>query len=641
MLARFEKFADRIGLSVGVILAVGALIVAGPFPLVPQGLRLGGAIGAAAIILLLTRPLAGQFGNISGSLRASLWAVDIAVLAGFVYTLFNFADVYESMWDGIFILETPQLLVGLFGTLVVIEMVRRIFGPILPVICLLAILYALFGGDMPGILGHTGFSFEETMTAIWFSFSGVFGRVTDLVSTTVLVFLIFGVTLEATGATEILLKMATAATARIRGGAAHSAIVASALFGTISGSPVANVVGTGVFTIPLIKKSGFRSPFAGAVEASASAAGQFTPPIMGAVAFFMAEFTGQSYLTVATVAIIPAFFFFCSLFASVYFEAVRLDIPMQTAESLTPKEWLLSIKFFVPLVTIVVVLLGGASPALAGFWAIVAALVVGLAIDVLYVESRAKILKLPGKLYHALEKGGIQCAQLMMAVGSIGVVIAVVSLTGVAGNFAAMVADAAGGSLFAALVITMMASLVLGMGLPTVPAYIFIILFVGPVIEKLGANVLLIHMFVLYFGVLSNITPPVAIAAYAASPIAGANPMSTAIQAIKISAVGFLIPFILIYNPSIGLMTGFEWGPFIWTMIRVPLVIWLFASSLIGTDKHAINSIERGLRIAVGIGVIYVMPEIQIASFVLGIGIIFVHHKWAKGNAVIPEQFKN
>ena len=166
MLAEFEKIINRIGLSVGIVLAVGALIVAGPFPLVPQGLRLGGSIGAAAIILLLTKPLAGQFGVISGRLRAMLWGVDIAVLIGFVFTLVNFAEVYESMWDGIFILETPQLLVGLFGTLVVVEMVRRTFDPILPVICGLAVLYAFFGGDMPGILGHTGFFFEETMTAI-------------------------------------------------------------------------------------------------------------------------------------------------------------------------------------------------------------------------------------------------------------------------------------------------------------------------------------------------------------------------------------------------------------------------------------------------------------------------------------------
>ena len=352
---------------------------------------MGGAIGSAVIITLALKPLAKEFGGTSHGRRLFLWLVDIVILVAFVFTLFNFSDVYESLWDGVIILETPTLIIGFFGAMVVIEMVRRNFGIILPIICLLALVYAHFG-DLPGIFGHKGFSFEEVIETTWFSFSGVFGRPTDIVSSIVLIFIVFGAILEATGATEILLKIATAATAKIRGGTAHSAIVASAMFGTISGSPVANVVGTGVFTIPMIKRQGFTNAFAGAVEASASSGGQFTPPIMAAVAFIMAELIGQPYALIAIAAAIPALFYYFSLFAAVYAEAVRLGIeptPKEMRPTITAADWLESIRFFVPLIIVVVVLFTGRSAAAAGFWATVSAVVTGIVVDVIGKSDRA------------------------------------------------------------------------------------------------------------------------------------------------------------------------------------------------------------------------------------------------------------
>ena len=627
MLDKFEKAMWQLGLWVGFVLAAGAIYGAGPFPFIDQGVRLGGAIGAGVVIMLTTRPLAKQFGEISDTLRTLLCAFDMVVLVGFIFTLFNFATIYESLWDGVFILENDVLLVGLFGSLVVIECVRRAFGSILPIVCIIAISYGHLG-NLPGIFGHKGFSFEEVISTIWFSFSGVFGRPTDIVSSIVLVFIVFGAVLEATGATGILLKMATAATARIRGGTAHSAIVASAMFGTISGSPVANVVGTGVFTIPMIKKQGFKNSFAGAVEAAASSGGQFTPPIMGAVAFIMAELIGRPYIEVAIAAAIPALFYYFSLFSSVYSEAVRLGIdplPEDQRPKITYDDWIESMRFIVPLVVVVMVLFAGRSAALAGFWAIVSAVVAAIVIDLMSAEKRRHLKKYPIDLLSAIQKGGVQCAQIMVAVGSIGCVIGIVSLTGLAGNFATLVGELAQGSLFVALLVAMLAGLLLGMGLPTLPAYLFIVLFVGPIVEKLGVEAILIHMFVLYYGVLSNVTPPVAIAAYAAAPIAGSNPMTTGFQAIKIAAVGFLIPFVLVYYPSISLVVSFEWGPFIWILARLPVAVWLVATGFIGCDTRGLGIVERLVRIVVALIMLITAPSLQIGGLVLGVGIIVFH----------------
>jgi TRAP transporter 4TM/12TM fusion protein len=628
MLAKFDHLMTGIGRWLALLLALAAIYVAGPFPLVDEGLRLGGAMAVGVVIMLLHHPLAHKFKHASTGVKSLLWLVDMALLVGFLFTVNNFFATYEGFWDGIFVLSISAQLTGLFGTLVILEAVRRTFGPILPIICGLALIYTIYGGGLPGILGHSGFSFEETITAVWFSFDGVYGRVTGLVSSIVLVFITFGAVLEATGASAILLKIATAATARVRGGTAHAAIVASALFGTISGSPVANVVGTGVFTIPMIKRQGFSNAFAGAVEAGASSAGQFTPPIMGAVAFIMAELIGQPYYMVAVAAALPALLFYFAMFASVYAEAVRLGIkpmPKDERPHLTRDDAIESLRFVVPLIAVVVVLFLGRSPAMAGFFGVVTGVVISLVIDVLDPAKRASLATYPTRFLAALKRGGAACGQIMVAVGSIGIVIAAVKLTGVAGNFGAMVQAMAEGSLFTALVVTMIACLVLGLGLPTVPAYLFIVLFVGPVIGNLGVDILLVHLFVVYYGVLSNITPPVAIAAYAAAPIAGSNPMETGFQAIKIAFVGFLIPFVLIYNPSLSLIVGFEWTAFIWIMVRLPVAVWLIATAFIGCDSRQLSALERIGRTLIGLACLLEIELVQVAGFGIGLGIILLH----------------
>lgn len=629
MLTLLDKGFDWISYSLALIMAVLAVYIAG-IALFDEGALRGGAIGLGGIVMLMSNPLALRHKSASPAMKGVLWLVDLMLLAGFIFTIWWFFRTYEDLWEGVVILEDTELYIALFGVFVVIELTRRAFGPILATVCVLALVYGLFGARLPWFLAHVGFSFEETMRAVWYSFDGVFGFAAGIVASIVLVFIVFGALLEGTGAGAILLKMATAATARIRGGPAHAAIVASALFGTISGSPVANVVGTGVFTIPLIKRQGFSNSFAGGVEAAASTGGQFTPPIMAAVAFIMAEMVGVPYLVVAAAAVLPALFYYLCLFASVYAEAVRSNIgtvPEADRPVITRDDWLQSMRFVVPVVVVVAVLFAGRSPAAAGFWALLSAVAVALALD-------SGLRRNPLPLVHTLAKGGRQCGQLMIAVGAIGIVIGVINMTGLGLRFASLMAELGQGSLFLALLVAMVACLLLGMGLPTLPAYLIIVLTMGPAIAKLGVPVLIVHLFVLYYGVLSNITPPVAIAAYAAAPIAQANPLVTGVQAIRIAAVGFLIPFVLVYNPSLALVLGVDWAPFLWVLARVPVAIWLVASGTTGVDKVSLNVVERVVRVGLGAAVLTTEPAVQAGAFAVGIGLVVFHRM--RNRTMIP-----
>ena len=604
-------------------MALVAVYVAG-IALFDEGLLRGGAIGLAGVIVLLMEPLAVRHAAAPRAVKAALWAVDIILLLGFVYCIYLFFTVYEDLWDGVRMFEPFETAVAGFGVAVIVELTRRTFGWVLAAICLLMLIYAIYGASLPWIFRHGGYAVDEILGTVWYSFDGVFGTPTGIVATIVLVFIVFGATLEGTGAAAILLKIATAATARIRGGTAHSAIVASALFGTISGSTVANVVGTGVFTIPMIRRQGFPNAFAGAVEAAASSGGQFTPPIMAAVVFLMAELIGTPYLVICAAAALPAFFYYASLFASVYAEAVRRGIqPMPESErqKLTRADALQAMRFVVPIAVVVIVLFAGRSPAMAGFWALISAIVVGVLLD---SEFRTR----PRKFLEPLARGGHACARIMIAVGAIGIVIGVINTTGLGLRFAAAIVAIGDGSLWLALLLAMVSCLILGMGLPTLPAYLIIVLVMGPAIAKLGIPVLLVHLFVLYYGVLSNITPPVAIAAYAAAPIAGANPMMTGLQAVRIAAVGFIIPFVMIYNPSLALVVGFEWDSFLWIVLRLPVAIWLIATACSGHDRHGLSPVERGLRIVFGFGMLWSYVPVAAVGLAGGLALILFDRLW-------------
>ena len=497
--------------------------------------------------------------------------------------------------------------------MVMLELTRRTFGIPLALVAILFLGYALFGHSLPWFFQHAGIDLVEIIRTTWHSFDGVFGRPTGIVAGVVLIFVVFGAVLEETGAGAILLRVAMTLTAGIRGGPAHAAIIASALFGTMSGSVMANVVGTGVFTIPMIKKRGFSPAFAGAVEAAASSGGQVMPPVMAAAAFLMAELTGTPYLTICVAALLPAIFKYLSIFAQVYSEAVKLGIepiPKSERESLSRSDWVQSLRFVIPIVALMAVLIIGRSPAMAGFIALIAATLVGLAMD-------AEIRLRPQRLLKPLASGGYQAARIMVAVGCIGIILGVVNETGVAIGFASLLQSVGEGSLFLALLLAMIGSLILGMGLPTLPAYLIIVLIMGPAIVKLGLSVLTVHMFILYFGVLSSVTPPVALAAYAAAPIAGSRPLQTAMQSLRISLVGFLIPFVFAFNPSLLIVESFEGGAFVWVVARLIAAVWMIATAFAGYDMRGrIGIVFRIARFVAGIVVLLPDPMLEIGGFV-------------------------
>ncbi len=618
--------STRIGRGLALVLAALTLYLV-VLALIDENVLRLGAIALSCLIVLFIEPLALKYPAPSAARRALFWTLDAVLLAGFLVTVYWFWITADALWDGVFDFETSHIVSGCFGLLVVLELTRRTFGLPLAAVALLFVAYALFGRDLPSILQHAGVDPVEIIRTTWYSQDGVFGRPASIVANLVLIFIVFGAILEASGAGAILLKMSFAATAAIRGGPAHAAIVASALFGTMSGSAMANVVGTGVFTIPMIRKRGFSPPFAGAVEAAASCSGQVTPPIMAAAAFFVADYTGTPYLVLIVAALLPALFKYVSIFAQVYAEAIRLNIapvPKAERERLTGNDWLQSLRFFVPILALIAVLVEGRSPALAGAVAMGTALFVSLALD-LPARLRGGA-PLGGDLrdyLRATAEAGYQCARIMVAVGAIGIVIGVVNETGVGIRFAQLLAVGEG-SLFLAFVFAMLGSLVLGMGLPTLPAYLIIVLILGPAIVQLGKDagvtLLAVHLFVFYFAALSSVTPPVALAAYAAAPIAGARPFETAVQSVRISLVGFVIPFVFVFNPSLLLIDRFDLAELVWVAMRLLLAIWLIATGFAGHDTPGRLAMPfRLLRLAAGFAMLYPLFAIEAAAFALGL----------------------
>jgi TRAP transporter 4TM/12TM fusion protein len=500
-----------------------------------------------------------------------------------------------------------DFIIGWLGFAIVFYLTLRHFGLPIFLVLVAAVAYVLLAHNLPGALNAPEIKWFSVSEKLWYSTDGVFGRPVAVVGQIVLVYILFGAVLEASGAGATLLKFAFAATGRLRGGPAHAAIVASATFGTINGSAVANVVSTGVFTIPMIKRAGFSPRFAGAVEATASTGGQLMPPVMGAVAFLMADITGIPYLTIIVAAAIPAVLYYISIFAVVWLEARKQGIkpvPKEERANLAPLDWLCSLSFFGPLGIIVYMLLDGSTAQLAGFWGMMVALVISL---MLYPDFRSL-----RKILSAFVRGGRTAASVMIVVAGIGFVVGVINMTGIGIKFASVISDVAGTSLFLSLIVVMIGCLILGMGVPTGAAYLIIVLIIGPVLGKLGLSLLAIHLFIIYFGVLSAITPPVAIAAFAAAPIAGSGPIETGIVSIRLAIAGFLIPFIMIYHPSVLIVEEFSWVGLAWAIGAFLLSTAAISTSLGAFSFGHIGIIQRIIRLVAGLSVL--VPDAMIAA---------------------------
>ncbi|PLS21414.1 hypothetical protein C0U40_11490 [Amylibacter cionae] len=573
-------------------------------------------LGAAVVITLLANPLFTE-PDAPKAKRIFGGVIDMALIALVIVAAIRFTEV-ERLTALTFYIFTPyDAWIALGGCVVLLEATRRLFGLPIVIIAALMLAYCFYGYVLPGFLNHAGVDVNRAMQNIWYGYQGVFGMPTGVVIRVVLVFVVFGLILEGTGASDALIRTSVALTGGTRGGPAHSAVVASALFGSMSGSVTANVVGSGSFTIPMIKRRGFSPAMAGGIEAAASTGGQIVPPVMGAAAFLMADLTGELYVTIALAALIPALFFYGSLFAAISVQAAAYGIqpiPKEERIRLNRADYIASLQFALPILAIVAVLVTGRSPAMAGFVAVILALVLGL----FRKDNRRDLTR----YFQIAAKAGKSCAAILVAVGCIGIILGVLNLTGLGLTFASIISTFSETWLFGSLLVTAFACLVLGMGMPTLPAYLIIVLVLGPVMTKLGAETLAVHMFVFYFGVLSAITPPVAIGAFAAAPIAQSNPMRTAFVAVRLALVGFVIPFIFVYEPSLLLIGEFDPVGFLRVCVALALAIWLLNTGLVGFAAERLTPASRILRIAIAAGLVVQIPLLQYALILIAIGVL-------------------
>lgn len=478
----------------------------------------------------------------NGRCRLTDWILIAATVFSMGYIVVE-NKVLESRLAFVTPFTTVQLVAVIMLVVLVLEATRRLTGLTLPIACLIFLAYAFWGDRFTGVLGHAPLSAKRILEQISITSEGIFGSSLGISATYVVIFIILAGFLETTGAGQFFIDIASSATGTKRGGPAKIAVVGSCLFGSISGSSVANVVSTGTFTIPLSKSVGYPSYFAGAVEAVASTGGQLMPPVMAAVAFIMADNLSVPYISICGAALIPAVLYYWSLFSMVDAKAVKLGIAGLKKEQLPQGREVLKNGWFLalPFLVLIALMMMNYTPMKAGFYAIVSLLVILLIFD------RKKLNW--ANITNALENGAKGVISVSVTSACAGIIVGVIMITGLGLKFTSIITTVSNGNLLIALILSAVVAIILGMGLPTVPAYIVMSSLVAPALIKMGVAPMAAHMFVLYFAVLSCITPPVAIASYAAAAIADANAIKVGFESVRLAVVAYIIPFVFVYNP--------------------------------------------------------------------------------------------
>ena len=532
-----QSWSARAITAVGVAMATFHLYVGffgGPDAFILRAVHLAFALTLA----FLTLPMwSGRPADRRGAADLVLLAL---ALAGALYPIF----AYDYFVNRIYYIDPLRPADYVFGLILIgllLEAARRAVGPALPATALAFVVWALAAGrtDLGTLLDQ-----------LYLTTEGIFGIPLGVSATYVMLFILFGALVERTGTGRLFMDFALGLTGHSAGGPAKVACVTSGLFGTVSGSAVANVMTTGTFTIPLMRRIGYPPAFAGAVEAVASTGGQIMPPIMGAAAFVMAEFLGVSYLTVAGFALLPALLYYLAVFAAVHFEAKRLGMRGLPRAELPRLRTVLAERghLFLPLLVIIATLLMGYSAPFAALSGIIAVVPTAL----LRASTRGEVR--PRVLIEAMVAGARNTVAVALACACAGIVIGVITLTGLGLDFTGLVIAAAQNSLVFALLLTMVAGIILGMGMPTTPAYIVQVALLVPALVKLGVLVEAAHMFVFYFAILSAITPPVAMAVYAANGLSGAGLWRSGLAALRLGATGYIVPFMFVFGPALLLI---------------------------------------------------------------------------------------
>jgi TRAP transporter 4TM/12TM fusion protein len=640
------------------------LTMAAFHPLSSQVIR---AIHVGFVLLLvftLFPPMANKSGWLGGMGRSLGWALGLIGFSSGLYQWVFEAELTQRSGE----LTQADWVIGTVTIALVFEAARRIMGWGLPVICGLFLAYGAFGQYLPGAFAHRGYGLDQIIGVLGFGTEGIYGTPTYVSSTFIFLFILFGSFLEQAGMIRLFNDFAMGTVGHTRGGPAKVSVISSGLMGTINGSGVDNVVTTGQFTIPLMKRFGYSPAFAGGVEATSSMGGQIMPPVMGAVAFIMAETINVPYLAIVQAAIIPAILYFITAFWMVHLEAGRKGLVGLPKEE-CPNPWTAVRErwyLLLPLVGLVALLFSGYTPMFSG--------TVGLGLTVILIFGAAVISGVKGNTLRvlfwvllgmacagfvefgvitffaiigvllaltfalrvgadartlavkALVEGARHALPVAIACALVGVIIGIINLTGVAAEMGGHIIAIGRDSLFLALFLTMLTCLILGMGIPTIPNYIITSSLAAPVLLELGVPLIVSHMFVFYFGIMADLTPPVALAAFAAAPIAKEKGLKISIQAVRVAMAGFIVPYMAVYSPALMLQTGDVWDT-IWIVFKALVAIAMWGAGAIGFLVGPLQWWERAWAIVAASFLVVALPltdEIGLAA----VAVFVIWHLW-------------
>ncbi|MCX7628998.1 MAG: TRAP transporter permease [Geminicoccaceae bacterium] len=601
----------RVVRALAVLYALAHLLVLNLYPVDPWLFRAGHLCVAAVLILLLFRPARRAAAD-----RVPIYdlLLSAAAIGVFVYVWVELDGLLfraGAMWTW------GDVAMGVVGTLIVFEVTRRVAGAALPIIAGLFVLYAFLGPYLPGVLHHRGYDIPRFFTYI-FSDQGILGITTSVSSTYVILFVTLGAFMGASRISDYFNDLSLALFGRARGGPAKATVVSGVLFGSISGSAVANVVASGTFTIPMMRRVGYDRATAGAIEATSSIGGQITPPVLGAGAFLMAEMTGIPYATIAVAAILPCWLFYVACYAHVELHARRHGLVGLPRAELPPLGGVLrKLYLFAPLAVLVAALYAGFSPLRSATLAILATIVAS------WIAREAPLG--PRGILAALERATMDVLQLVAVCGCAGIVVGVIALTGIGGRFSQLLLGIASGHALLAMVFTMVIALVLGMGMPTTAAYAIAASVLAPGLARMGVEPLVAHFFVFYFAVISGITPPVALASFAAATLARSDPWKTSWIAVKLGLAAFIVPFMFYASPV--LLGQGELGPILFATATATCGVILLACA---TDGWLLGPLPLLGRVLLGAAAgLLMVPEIRtdLAGLVLA-GLVFAFQRW-------------
>ena len=512
---------------------------------------------------------------------------------------------------------TYDILFGVLLIITLIEATRRAVGKSLAIVVVCFIVYGFMGQHMPGFLAHVGMDITRITSVVYLGTDGIYGTAIYASASYIVLFVILGAVFNETGVGDYFTKLASRAFGKFRGGPAKIAVVASGLFGSISGSAIANVIGTGTFTIPMMKKCGFEDEYAAAVEASASTGGQIMPPVMGATAFLIAEYLGIPYFDLVKAALIPAVLFYVAILMTVDLYARKNNIKgVPESELPTWKELVKNVYLILPLIYLIVSMsVFKMSVTKSGITSIIATIVCTL------FSARNRIT--PDKLKKIVKASINGAKPVAIACGVVGIIIGIVMGSGLGFRMSSVLIQVSNGHLGILLVLTMVVSLILGMGVPTTAAYLMLALLVVPALKQMNVLPLAAHLFIFYFGIISNVTPPVALAAYAAAGVARCNPTRTGVFAFKLSLSGFILPFMFVYNPVLLMQGGAL--EIIQSLITALLGIYSLSAALEKfVFKWNINQAERLVLLASALLLIIPGTITDLIGFAVLLGIFLI-----------------